>query len=102
MAEVVSGVREIDYSTVKPGSLFLLEWVGGIFGLLGLGYIYVGRTQEGLVRLVWWVFWLTAVYILIYALPTRVIAVCVCLPVHLVAQVMIPFWLANRFRKQML
>jgi hypothetical protein len=32
----------------------LIELVGGIFGLLGLGYLYAGRTNDGLIRLVAW------------------------------------------------
>ena len=40
----------------RRNNAFLIELVGGLVGLLGLGYVYAGRTTDGLVRLVgWWI-----------------------------------------------
>lgn len=36
----------------NPGTAFALELVGGIFGLFGIGYMYAGRTSEGVIRIV--------------------------------------------------
>ncbi len=41
----------------KANTAMLIEIVGGLFGFLGLGNIYVGRTSTGIVLLIgWWVF----------------------------------------------
>ena len=87
---------------ITPTSIFLLEWLGGMVGLLGLGHLYIGRTQEGLIRLIWWIIWLVMVYILIYLLPFRVFAVCFCVPLHGAIQILVPFWLANRLKKEVI
>ncbi len=87
-------------STTKPhNTAFNLELFGGMFGLLGLGRLYLGQTRQGLIALSWWAIWLIACYLLINLLPSRVVAVLVCLPLTLVGQIVIPFWLAIRFKR---
>lgn len=41
-------------SPKDPNTAFLIEFVGGFFGLLGLGYFYAGRTNDGVIRLIAW------------------------------------------------
>lgn len=42
----------VDLSTKDQDTAFLIELVGGIFGFLGIGYIYSGLTNAGLIRLI--------------------------------------------------
>ncbi len=40
-----------------PNTAMVIEIVAGYFGLLGIGYLYAGRTVAGLLRLFgWWAF----------------------------------------------
>lgn len=36
----------------NPGTAFVLELIGGIFGLFGIGYMYAGKTSQGVIRLI--------------------------------------------------
>lgn len=39
-----------------PNTAMIIEILAGYFGFLGIGYLYVGKTTAGLVRLIgWWV-----------------------------------------------
>jgi hypothetical protein len=39
-----------------PSTAFIIEFLGGFLGFMGLGYLYAGRVEDGVVRLVaWWV-----------------------------------------------
>ncbi len=37
-----------------PNTVFLIELIAGFFGFLGVGYLYVGRTNDGIIRLIIW------------------------------------------------
>lgn len=42
-------------SSKDPNVAMIIEIVAGYFGFLGIGYLYVGRTGAGLLRLFgWW------------------------------------------------
>ncbi len=84
-----------------PDTTFLIELVGGFFGLLGLGYLYVGRTEEGIIRLIIWMIYNVAAYVVIAILLAIVIG-CFCIPVQLVIQIGIPLWSASTLKKSML
>jgi len=76
---------------------FLIELVGGFFGLLGLGYMYVGRTNDGVIRLILWIIYDVIAAIIISLL----LAVCVgilCIPFQLVIQIGVPLWSANNLK----
>ena len=76
-----------------PDTALLIELVGGLFGFLGLGHFYVGRTNDGLVRLlVWFVF--LAVGWTATALLSVILIGLLCIPVMGVAQLGIPIWSA--------
>jgi hypothetical protein len=72
---------------------FTLELVAGWLYFLGLGYLYVGRTNDGLVRLVgWWV-----VLSLSYVVSAH--GLCCVAPILHVA---VPVWSAYTLRKKLL
>ena len=89
-------------STPKdPNTAFLIEFVGGFFGLLGLGHIYDGRTNDGIVRLIGWIIYNVIAYIAIILLSAIFVGLC-CIPLQLAIQVGVPLWSANELKKQML
>lgn len=89
-------------STPKdPNTAFLIEFVGGFFGLLGLGYLYDGRTNDGVLRLVGWLIYNLIAYVTIMLLLAVVVGLC-CVPLQLAIQVGVPLWSANELKKQML
>lgn len=56
-AAIQQQLAGVDLASKDADTAFLIELVGGIFGLLGVGYIYSGLTNAGLVRLIGnWVF----------------------------------------------
>src|SRR5574341_1376123 len=84
-----------------PSTAFIVEFLGGFFGFMGLGYLYAGRIEEGVVRLVaWWV--ALAIGWSITGTLTAVLIGCALIPVMLVLQVAVPFWSADLLKKQML
>ena len=84
-----------------PNTAFLIELVGGFFGLLGLGYFYIGRSNDGIIRLIGWIIYDVIAFIVISALLTVLIGL-FCLPFQLIIQVAIPLWSANALKKQMI
>ncbi len=77
---------------------FLLELVGGFFGLLGIGYMYSGRTNDGVLRLVLWIIYDLIAGITISLLIAVFIGV-LCIPIQLVIQIGVPLWSANNLKK---
>lgn len=95
-----SSAPAYSYAAKDPNIAFLIEFVGGFFGLLGLGYFYVGRTNDGILRLVAWL-----IYDLIAAcgivLLLSIVIGLVCIPIQLVIQVGVPLWSAYRLKSDM-
>ena len=87
-----------------PNTAFLIELVGGLFGLLGLGYFYVGRTNDGVIRLIALIVFDLVAYGIIALLVavTAGIAGCICAPIQLVIQLGVAFWSANGLKNDML
>ncbi len=84
-----------------PNTVFLIEMVGGFFGFLGLGYFYVGRTNDGILRLILWLVYGVTATITISLLLAIFIGI-ICIPIQLVIQVGVPFWSANTLKTDML
>jgi hypothetical protein len=84
-----------------PNTAFLIELIGGFLGLLGIGYIYVGRTTEGILRLVLWLLYDVIAAITITALLAVLVGV-ICIPVQLVIQVVVPLWSATTLKNALL
>lgn len=76
---------------------FLIELVGGFFGLLGIGYIYTGRTNDGILRLILWIIYNIIAYIAIMLLISVFVG-CLCIPVQLAIQIGVPLWSANNLK----
>ena len=80
--------------------LLLIFQLGGLLGFLGLGYLYVGRTSDGLIRLVgWWIF-IATMWTAVATLTVLVIGVCLWLPAVLV-QLGVPVWSAGQLKAEL-
>jgi TM2 domain-containing membrane protein YozV len=84
-----------------PNTVFLIEMVGGFFGFLGLGYFYVGRTNDGVLRLILWLVYGVTAAIIISLLLAVFIGI-ICIPIQLAIQVGVPYWSANTLKNDML
>ena len=84
----------------RVNNAFLIEVVGGILGFMGLGYMYAGRTNDGLVRLIAWWIVLAVMWTSVAVLTTILIGVCLWAPAAVV-QVGGPIWSANRLKLEM-
>ena len=87
---------------VDKNIAFIIELVGGLFGFLGIGYMYSGLIVKGVIRLlVWWVL-LGIVWFAAAILSYILIGLCM-MPFIIIAQVLIPIWSAfsikNRLQK---
>jgi TM2 domain-containing membrane protein YozV len=87
--------------TYDPNTAFLIELVGGFFGLLGLGYIYTGRTNDGVIRLICWLLYYIFAYCIILLLLAVIVGI-VCIPIQLVIQIGIPLWSAYALKEQVI
>ena len=82
-------------------TVFLIELVGGFFGLLGLGYFYVGRTNDGIIRLIIWILYNVGAYFVI-ALLLSVFVGIACCPFQLAIQIGVPLWSATTLKKELM
>jgi hypothetical protein len=54
-------------SPKDPQTALTIEIAAGLFGFLGMGHLYAGRTQEGILLLIgWWVVLVVAVTVIIF------------------------------------
>ncbi len=84
-----------------PNTAFLLELIGGFLGFLGVGHIYIGQTNDGVLRLILWILYNVIAYITITLLISVFIGI-LCIPIQLVIQICVPLWSANNLKNQML
>jgi hypothetical protein len=84
-----------------PNTAFLIELVGGMFGLMGLGYFYTGQMEAGVIRLIAWIAVLGIGWTITGVLSAILIGLCL-IPVMLVVQFGVPFWSANQLKQGML
>lgn len=68
-----------------PNMAFLIELVGTLFGFMGLGWIYAGYTNKGVVMLIVWL--LIVVVAAVISVLTAGIFACVWLPAQVIAAV---------------
>lgn len=66
----------------NPNTAYILELVGGLFGFFGIGYMYVGRTGEGAIRLIGGI--CCNIFVGIMAAVTAGICAFIALPVYIV------------------
>lgn len=88
-------------SKYDPNAVFLVELIAGFFGLLGIGYILAGRTNEGITRLVVWIIYDIIAVVVITALSAILIGL-ICIPFQLIIQVGVPLWSANNLKNDLL
>lgn len=88
-------------SDKDPNTAFLIELVGGFFGLLGIGYLYTGRTNDGVLRLIIWIIYMAIAGITISLLMAAFFIGLICLPFQLAIQIGVPLWSANNLKKLM-
>jgi hypothetical protein len=84
-----------------PNTAFLLEFVGGIFCFMGFGYMYAGRSQDGLIRLLLWLIAINVAWIGAWVLASVLVGF-LCMPVILIAQIGIPYWSADTLKREMM
>ncbi|HNS51272.1 MAG TPA: zinc-ribbon domain-containing protein [Anaerolineae bacterium] len=86
---------------LSPESAFLVEFLAGIFGLLGIGYLAAGKTNDGVVRLVVWLVYTVLAWLTISLLAAIVVGL-VCIPFQLILQILVPLWSANKLKRQLI
>jgi TM2 domain-containing membrane protein YozV len=85
---------------VDKNLAFILELALGLFGFLGVGYIYAGEVSQGVLRLVlWWVL-LGVAWTIIGLLTVILIGLCL-IPFMLAAQIAVPIWSAFSLKKRL-
>jgi hypothetical protein len=95
-AAIRQQLSRVDVSAKDQDTAFLIELVGGIFGLLGVGYIYSGLTNAGLVRLVG----LIGFWIIFSIIGTVTFGFGFCLaPLVWLAQIYIAYVSANELKQ---
>jgi hypothetical protein len=87
-------------STKDPGTAFLVELILGIFGFLGIGYLYAGRTNDGIIRLVAFLAYNIIAWTAIILLTFVVVGLCL-IPVQIAIQIGVPIWSAITLRRGM-
>ena len=83
-----------------PNTVYLVELIGGLFGLLGIGYFYVGRTNEGVLRLILFLIYNITAWVVIMLLTAFVIGLCF-IPVQIIIQVLVAVWSANALKNSL-
>lgn len=84
-----------------PNTVYLVELIGGLFGLLGIGYFYVGRTNEGVLRLILFLIYNITAWVVIMLLSAVFIGLCL-IPVQIIIQVLVAVWSANALKNSLL
>jgi hypothetical protein len=83
-----------------PNTAFLIEMIGGFFGLLGLGYLWIGMTNDGLIRLIVWLVYNIVAWVVIVLLMVVIVG-CLCAPIQILIQIGIPIWSAFTLKNMM-
>lgn len=95
-----SEAPEIVGEQKDPSTAFLLELIPGLFGFLGIGYLYIGRTNDGIIRLAAFLVYNLLAWTAILILSLVVVGLCL-IPVQIAIQVGVPIWSALQLRKEM-
>ena len=89
-----------EIQNVDKNLAFILELIGGFFGILGIGHMYSGLITGGVVRLIAWLGIVVFSWMVIFILSMFVIGLCL-IPFMLVAQIGVPLWSAFSIRKKL-
>jgi hypothetical protein len=93
-------LNNVDLSTKDADTAFLIELVGGVLGFMGLGYIYSGLTNTGIVRLGLWLVVSFVSWSIIGCLSFVGIGLCL-IPVPIIAQIALAYFSANDLKQTM-
>jgi hypothetical protein len=85
---------------VDKNLAFIMELIGGFFGILGIGYMYSGLITEGLIRLVAWLAIIIFAWTCIIVLSFCYVGICF-IPIMVVAQIAVPIWSALEIKKKL-
>jgi TM2 domain-containing membrane protein YozV len=85
---------------VDKTAAFLLEFIPGFFGLMGIGYIYAGDIVGGILRLILWPLFLGIAWTIIAFLMVLLIGLCF-VPVMIVIQFLVPIWSAVSLKRKL-
>ena len=78
-----------------PQTAMLIEVVAGLFGFLGVGHLFAGRTNTGLALLLgWWVF--LAIEFTLFAFLIG----CLLLPLNVIVPIVSGMWMRNELQGQ--
>lgn len=94
-------LNNVDVSTKDADTAFLIELIGGVFGLFGLGYIYAGLTNTGIFRLIAGIVSLGILYTLFVVCGSFVIIGPCFAPLIWIGQVAIAYFTANDLKLSM-
>jgi hypothetical protein len=92
-----SAIAPIVRSVPDPNTAFVLELVLGLFGFLGIGWVYAGRIPLGLTMMAGW--WLVVVSGLGGSVFTGFLGCCFWLPIHFVAPFISALLIKNELEK---
>ena len=85
-----------------PNTAMLVELIPGLFGFLGIGYLYVGRTNDGIIRLIAWLIAVVLLWIGYAIAGTVTCGFGFCLlPIVLMIQVAVPIWPGLTLKKEL-
>jgi hypothetical protein len=99
--ECLSSGKASASSSKDVNTAFLLELVGGFLGFLGIGYLYVGQTNDGVLRLIGWIIYGLIAYFTIVLLLSVFIGI-ICIPIQLVIQIGVPLWSATNLKNSLI
>ena len=85
---------------VDKNIAFILELVGGLFGFLGIGYMFSGQITKGVIRLIVWLAILVVGWTMATILSYFIIGLCM-MPFLALAQVGVPIWSAFQVKKEL-
>ncbi len=95
-AAIQQQLAGVDLASKDADTAFLIELIGGVLGFLGVGYIYSGLTNAGLVRLVgMWALW--AIFA-VFATVTLGFGACLA-PIVWIGQIALAYFSANDLKK---
>ncbi|MBN1539262.1 MAG: hypothetical protein JW939_03890, partial [Candidatus Thermoplasmatota archaeon] len=91
---------EDEIKDVDKNLAFVIELVGGLFGILGIGYMFSGLIKEGIIRLIVWIAIIVFAWVFISVLIMFLVGICF-IPFMLAAQVGVPIWSAFSLKKRL-
>jgi len=90
----------VQQKQVDANLALIIELLAGFFGFLGIGWIYAGKTDEGVKRLILFLVGMIFGWIVAAVLTLVVIGLCL-IPVLLALQFGLPIWSALDLKKNL-